>query len=68
MFQGVRNMESSITKEQIELFKFVMEQAEPYTEEEFSQKYRYDETDEDVSKRIDATMAKKILIEHGIIK
>jgi hypothetical protein len=61
-------MESSITKEQIELFKFVMEQAEPYTEEEFSQKYRYDETDENVSKRIDATMAKKILIEHGIIK
>lgn len=61
-------MESGITKEQIEFFKFIMGQAEPYTEEEFSEKFRYDETDESVSKRIDATMAKKILIEHGVIE
>lgn len=59
-------MASNITEEQIDFFKYVMSLAEPYPLEGFEKLLHYDEQDEEVMRRYDATMAKKILLENGI--
>lgn len=57
-------MESDITKRQIELFKKIIEEFEPYPLEVLDS-LQYDDKDYDED-RINATIAKKILLEHGI--
>lgn len=59
-------MGSSITKEQIDLFRLVASSAEPYPIDELDKYMYYDDTDEERVKRCDATLAKKILLENGI--
>lgn len=60
-------MASNITQEQIEFFKMIMNLAEPYPLEvlhklPFDSNAGFDEA------RLDATRAKQILIEHGILE
>ena len=64
--KGCEDMASSITKEQIDFFKYIMSLAEPYPLEGFEKRLHYDEQDEEIIKRYDATMAKKISLENGI--
>ena len=57
-------MASSITKEQIELFKWLISKYEPYSFDVLD-KVGYDKDNYD-DDRLFATYAKKILIENGI--
>ena len=58
-------MEQNITNTQIEFFKHIIELYEPYSLEEL-EKLKLDDKEHDPD-RINATIAKKILIENGII-
>lgn len=60
-------MVSNLTKEQIEMARYIMSLAEPYeTEEEYQNNSYYDDTNEGRIKRCDATEARDFLREHGI--
>lgn len=60
-------MASSITSEQIKLFKHILELYEPYPLEVLDN-LPHDKDEEHDDNRVFATMAKKILIEHGILE
>lgn len=62
-------MESNISRELIEMLRFALKKAEPYPIE-FLDELKLDdprfELDNPEKDRINATLAKKFLIEHGI--
>ncbi len=60
-------MASNITQEQIEFFKMIMNLAEPYPFEVLDT-LPYDGKGDFDEARLDATRAKQILIEHGILE
>lgn len=59
-------MASNISEDQIKLLKEVLSLAEPYPLDELDEHLFCDDKSEERIKRIEATLAKKLLLENGI--
>ena len=70
LLRSVRNMASNISNELIEMLKTALKKADPYPVE-FLDELGFDDLRFDLNSpekdRINASLAKKFLVEHGII-